>query len=152
MQWEVIVWLILVIVFLIAEFITVGLTSIWFAAASFVAMLLAIFDVPFVIQIVVFLLVSAILMYATRPWVKKHINAKTQKTNADSLIGEKISVVEAVSNIKQTGMAVVRGQEWTLRAENPEEEIAQGEFARVVRIEGVKLIVTPIINKENEEE
>ena len=52
-----------------------------------------------------------------------------------------------MSNIDQTGTAVVHGQEWTVRADDDKEVIEPGELAKIVRIAGVKLIV-----KKNKEE
>ena len=111
-------WVILLIAFVVGELITVGLTSIWFAAGSLVA-----------------------LLAATRPWAKKYINSRTQRTNADRVIGETICITERVSNMDQTGMAVVNGQEWTVRTRDDREIIEQGAYARVLEISGVKLIV-----------
>ena len=49
--------------------------------------------------------------------------------------------MERVSNLDQTGMAVVNGQEWTVRTEDDKTIIEQGELVRIIRISGVKLIV-----------
>ena len=46
-----------------------------------------------------------------------------------------------MDNINQTGMAVVNGQEWTVRAEKDEEILTPDTLAKVVNISGVKLIV-----------
>ena len=59
------------------------------------------------VQFLVFLVVSILFLAATRPWARKYVNAKMQRTNADSLIGENIRISERVSNMDQTGMAVV---------------------------------------------
>lgn len=72
---------------------------------------------------------------------KKYINSRTQRTNADRIIGETIRITERVSNMDQTGMAVVNGQEWTVRTRDDRETIEQGAYARVLEISGVKLIV-----------
>lgn len=140
----ILLWLVLMVVFIGAELITVGLTSIWFAAGALASLIVAAFGGNVIVQIIVFLAVSLLLLAATRPWAKKYINSRTQKTNADSLIGEKIFITERVSNMDQTGTANVRGQEWTVRAANDTEVIAAGEPARIVRISGVKLIVEKI--------
>lgn len=137
----VLLWLMLLILFIIGELITVGLTSIWFAAGALVALIAAVLGAGPVVQIILFLAVSIILLAATRSWARKYINSKTQSTNADSLIGEVIRVSERVSNMDQTGMAVVRGQEWTVRTRDDNETIEEGQSATVVEISGVKLIV-----------
>lgn len=81
---------------------------------------------------------------STRPWARKYVNAKMQRTNADSLIGENIRISERVSNMDQTGMAVVHGQEWTVRTRNDNEIIEPGEEAKILAISGVKLIVEKV--------
>ncbi len=140
----VLLWLILIVVFIVAELISVGLTSIWFAAGALAALIAAIFGGGPALQFLLFLVVSCGLLAATRPWAKKFINAHTQRTNADRLVGEEIRIAEQVSNMDQTGSAIVHGQEWMVRAEDDRETFGQGEPARVVRISGVKLIVEKI--------
>ena len=133
----ILLWVILLIAFVVGELITVGLTSIWFAAGSLVALLAAVLGANPVVQIILFLVVAVGLLAATRPWAKKYINSRTQRTNADRVIGETIRITERVSNLDQTGMAV----EWTVRTRDDREIIEQGAYARVLEISGVKLIV-----------
>ena len=68
-------------------------------------------------------------------------DTKKVSTNADRAIGEEVRVIERVSNLAQTGRAIVHGMEWTVRTENDNIVIEQGELVRVLRIAGVKLIV-----------
>ena len=135
------VWLVAVIVFLGVELSTVTLTSIWFAAGALAAMLVAMFNGNWIVQVIAFLIVALGLMYATKPWAKKFIDTKKVSTNADRAIGEEVRVVERVSNLDQTGRAFVHGMEWTVRTEDDNIVIEKGELVRVLRIAGVKLIV-----------
>lgn len=134
-------WLVLAIVFAAVELATVGLVSIWFAAGAFAALLVAVLHGNLILQVIVFLAVSIVLLVSTRSWAKKYLNSKIQKTNVDSVIGEKTRLTERVSNLDQTGKAVVLGQEWTARAAHDNEIIEQGELVEVVSVSGVKLIV-----------
>ena len=134
-------WLVLAIVFAAVELATVGLVSIWFAAGAFAALLVAVLHGNLILQVIVFLAVSIVLLVSTRSWAKKYLNSKIQKTNVDSVIGEKTRLTERVSNVDQTGKAVVLGQEWTARAAHDNEIIEQGELVEVVAVSGVKLIV-----------
>lgn len=138
----IITWLVLLIVFIVVELFTVGLTSIWFAAGALVALIIAACGGGFVFQIIAFLIVAFGALFATRPWAKKYINSRTQATNADSVIGAEVKVAERVSNMDQTGTVVVKGQEWMARAKDDSMIFEQGELAKVVRIDGVKLILT----------
>ena len=134
-------WLALLIILLVIEIITVGLTSIWAAGGALVAMILSLLHIPTGLQVTAFLLVTAVLLYFTRPFAAKIINSKREKTNYEGIIGKTIRIVERVDNVEQTGMAVVNGQEWTVRAENEAEILEAGTLAKVVNISGVKLIV-----------
>ena len=135
------VWLVAVIVFLAVEISTVTLTSIWFAAGALAAMLVAMFNEYLSAQVIAFVRVAIGLLYATKPWARKFIDTKKVNTNADRAIGEEVRVVERVSNLDQTGRAFVHGMEWTVRTEDDNIVIEQGELVRVLRIAGVKLIV-----------
>lgn len=137
-------WIILLIVFVLGELATIGLTCIWFAAGALAALITAMAGANPIVQFVVFLVVSVLLLAATRPWARKYVNAKMQRTNVDSLIGEIIRISERVSNMDQTGMAVVHGQEWTVRTRNDNEIIEPGENAKILEISGVKLIVEKV--------
>lgn len=140
----VIVWLVMVIVFIIAELATVGLLSIWFAAGALVAMIIAICGGPIPLQLAAFFIVSIILLIATKSWAQKYINSRTIKTNVDSLIGKKTVITQRVSNLDQTGKTVLSGQEWTVRSDDDSVTFQEGELVEVVRISGVKLIVKKI--------
>ena len=136
-----IAWLALLIILLIIEIITVGLTSIWAAGGALAALLLNILGFPLAGQIIVFFVVTFVLLYFTRPFAVKYINTQRVKTNYEGIIGKTIRITETVDNISQTGTAVVNGQEWTVRAEKDGDILEPDTLAKVVNIAGVKLIV-----------
>lgn len=136
-----IAWLVLLIILLIIEIITVGLTSIWAAGGALAALVLNLLDISLLWQVVVFFIVTFVLLYFTRPFAIRFINTRREKTNYEGIIGKTIRIAETVDNTSQTGMAVVNGQEWTVRAEKENEILEPGTLAKVVNIAGVKLIV-----------
>jgi|GEM_PF-47624 len=113
MDTYIVFWLAATVVFVLVELMTVGLTSIWFAAGSFVAFIIALLGGNVVVQGIAFILVSVVLLALTKPWAGKYINSRTVKTNVDSLVGERAVLTEDADSMKQTGKAVVNGQEWT---------------------------------------
>ncbi len=140
-EYAVWIWLGLLVLFIIAEVVTVQLTTVWFAGGALVSMILAAVGVDNVaIQIAVFIVVSIVLLISTRPIVKKHINQKAQPTNADRCIGKPAIVTEEIDNLVGKGAAKINGTVWTARSESGE-IIAAGTTVNVVRIDGVKLIV-----------
>ena len=141
MEKEVFVWLGLMIIFLIIELLTVGLTCIWLAGGSLAALLVSLTGANIVWQVLMFILVSFLLVVFTRPFAMKYINARHERTNVDELIGKLVKVTETVDNYEQTGAATANGLDWTARSEDDRETIEKGSLARVVRISGVKLIL-----------
>ena len=139
-------WVIAMVVFLVVEAVTVGLASIWFAVGALIAMFSAMVGAPVWLQILVFLAVSALTLYFTRPLVKKYVNGKVQPTNADMLIGKECRVTETIDNIAGTGAVYVDGKTWSARCEN-DEVIPEGMLVKAIRIDGVKLIVLSTVNE-----
>ena len=80
-------WLIISAVLIVTEIMTLGLTTIWFAAGAFVAAVSAYIGITIIGQLLLFIVVSVILLALTRPLAIKYLNDKTVRTNADSLIG-----------------------------------------------------------------
>ena len=140
-EYSVWIWLALLIVLIITEIATVQLTTVWFALGAFVSLILAAFGVDsIIIQVIVFVAVSLISLIATRPLVKKYVNAKAQPTNADRCIGQKAVVTEEINNLLSTGAVKVNGTRWTARSEKGN-IIQENETVTVIKIDGVKLIV-----------
>jgi len=135
------IWLGLFILLLVIEIITVGLTTIWFAAGALAALAANVLGANLIIQIIIFLAVSVVLLIFTRPWAEKHLNRKRVRTNYEREIGKVIRITEKVNNLDQTGKSVVDGQEWTVRSRNDSDIFEAGALARVVAVSGVKLIV-----------
>ena len=140
----VLLWLVVFVVFTGVELATVTLISIWFALGALVALFVAMAGGEFVLQFIVFSVTAFAILIATRPWAKKFVNVKKQSTNADRAIGKEVRVLQRISNLDQTGMVMVHGQEWTARTEHDKTIIEQGELVRIIRISGVKLIVEKV--------
>ena len=72
-------WIVLAIVFGAVELFTMGLVTIWFCGGALIAAIVAGMGLSPVIQIVVFFVVSAILLWFTRPIAQKMLNEKTER-------------------------------------------------------------------------
>ncbi len=134
-------WLILLVLFILIEIATMGLTTIWFAAGALVALIVAMAGGNLVLQIAFFIGVSVCLLYFTRPWAMRFFNRDRVRTNADMLIGKKGIVLTQISNLQGTGLINVGGQEWTARSNADDVVIPQGSVVTVIAIAGVKAIV-----------
>lgn len=121
------------------------LVSVWFAVGALAALIANLGGLNVIGQIVLFLVLSAVCLVATRPLVKKLTAAKIQKTNADRCIGAEAVVTEEINNLESTGQVKVIGNIWTARSTD-DTVIEKGTVVIVERMEGVKLIVR---NKSN---
>lgn len=131
-------WLSVIVIAIIVEIIVPGLVSIWFVPSALIAMLLECFNVPIAVQIILFLILSAVFIFLARKFFKPK---KDSKTNIDSLIGEKCVVTENIDNIHNSGKVKLRGMDWTARSTDENLTFEVGEIVVVSAIEGVKLIV-----------
>ena len=135
-------WLILLVILIIIEFVTMALTTVWFAGGALVAAVAALLGGPIWLQITLFVLVSLALLFFTRPVTVKYFNKARVKTNVESLVGKQAIVISEINNLEGIGQVTVNGMEWSARSIN-DVEIPVGEVVIVRAINGVKLIVEP---------
>lgn len=143
----IVLWGILIIVAIIIEISTVTLTSIWFAIAAAVSLLLAIFEIGPLWQVLAFVIVSSILLLATRPLAKKLNEKDVIRTNADKVVSM-IGIVTKEIPVGEIGEVKVNMEVW--RAVSMDSStIAVGEQVIVNSLNGNKILVSRI-SKENE--
>lgn len=145
---EVIFWLVLLIIFIGIEVATMGLTTIWFAGGALVAIFAAVVGAPIWLQAIIFIAVSLVLLFFTRPIAVKYFNKDRVKTNVESMVGRQAIVISEIDNLQGIGQVTVGGQEWSARSAEDQVKIAAGAVTVVVAISGVKLIVRDISREQ----
>lgn len=138
---EQIVWLIMLILFVVIEVATMGLTTIWFAAGALVALISSLLGAPVMVQGLLFVIISLVLLFFTRPIAVKYFNKGRAKTNVESVVGQKAIVTTEINNLLGTGNASLSGQEWTARSVIADQVIPEGTIVTVEQVDGVKLMV-----------
>lgn len=134
-------WAVAFVVFLIVEGVTLNaLVSIWFAAASLLAMFASMAGLSFIWQLAIFTVSSVVFLILTRYIIKK-VKKKTPDPTEDYDIGKTALVIEDIDNELNEGRAKLDGADWAARSANGN-TIRKGEIVRVVRIDGSKLIVS----------
>ena len=128
------VWLAVFVVCIGLEAASMALTSIWFAGGALIACVLSIAGVNLYIQMAVFVVVSFLLLYSTRPLALRYINV-------DALVGKKARVTAEIDNDEARGTAMVSGQEWTARSADGS-RIPRDTMVQIQAVSGVKLIVS----------
>lgn len=140
-MWQ--IWLIIAGIFFIGEIATVGFLIFWFGIGALVAMVSSFFTDSIIIQTTIFVISSTILIFATKPFVKKFVDVKKTNTNAFSIIGKNALVIKEIDPIKSQGQVKINGEIWSAESDN-NEVISEGSEVEILQIRGVKAIVKVI--------
>lgn len=135
-----IVWTAAIILFGIVEAVTAGLVSIWFVGGALAALVAAFVGAPLWLQIVLFLLVSAVALALTRPLLRKITATRAEATNADRVLGAAAKVTETIDNENSVGAVYVDGKTWSARSVD-DTVIPAGSQVHIESMQGVKLLV-----------
>ncbi len=136
-------WLILAGVFFVAEIITVGFLVFWLGVGALIAALVSLFTGNVIIQTTIFVITSTLLIFCTRTLAKKITAKDNKKTNTYSIIGKTGIVTKDILE-NQVGQVKIGSEVWTAKSDV---RIDAGTKVNIVNIDGVKVIVEPIMTK-----
>ncbi len=140
-MWQ--IWLVISGICIILEIITVGFFIFWFAIGALFAMLVSFFTNNLIIQTCIFLITSTLLIFVTKPFIKKFaVNNSEIKTNVYSIIGKTGIVIKDINPEEGLGQVKIDGEVWSANA-NTTSNISKGTKVEVKNIKGVKVIVAP---------
>ncbi|MBQ5310775.1 MAG: NfeD family protein [Oscillospiraceae bacterium] len=112
-------WIMVLILAAIAEFVTTALVSVWFCVGALAAAISAALGAPMIAQVLIFAAVSAISVAATRPILRKLMpNGSYIFTNGEDDIGKTAYVVEDIDPEKGTGRVRVGDVYWSARSDD----------------------------------
>ena len=138
------VWLGIAILAAVVEAVVPSLVSVWFVPGSLAGLIVSLCGGPIWLQIFVFLAVSLACLAFTRPLAKKLLVHHKERTNADRVVGATGIVIQDIDNVVSTGRVTVMCNSWSARSTQKDGKIEAGSRVRIERIEGVKLLVTPV--------
>lgn len=143
MNWSmIIVWSVFIIVAVIVELVTADLVTIWFIVGAIGALIAAVFNASELVQLIVFIVLSVSLLFATRPLTKRMMEKGLVRTNADRVIGM-IGIVTKEICPNEVGEVKVENVLW--RAINYHNDtFVIGEKVSIDAISGSKLVITKI--------
>ena len=135
------IWLIIACAFAILEMFTTGFMVIWLGVAALVSMLVSlIFPEAFVVQVIVFGILSIILVLFTKKFADK-VTSNAVPTNVYSVIGKKANVIVEINGEKSTGQVKVDGDIWSAKTDEFNAIVPVGTVVEIVRVDGVKVVV-----------
>lgn len=144
------IWLAVFAVTLVLEFVTLDLVSGWISVGAIVSLILAVCGVPYEIQLVVCAGVAILCIVFLRKLALKYLYKEKGKTNLELAIGTKVKLLTDCIN-DEKGTAKYNGVVWSVVTDG-DEDLHAGDYAEILRIEGNKLIVKGIKNKESKKE
>jgi membrane protein implicated in regulation of membrane protease activity len=135
------VFVVLGIVLMILEIITPGFIIMWFGVSFIIAAIPAYFHAPFAVVLSTFTLALLLLsVFVRRIFVGKFSGKNRTDTNTAALIGEQGVITETVDGVHATGKVRVHSEIWSALSDTGA-IIPVGMQVRVLRVEGVKLVV-----------
>ena len=144
---EPLIWIVIAVIFAIIEGFTMGLTTIWFTIGGVAACIVALMGGSLLVQIIVFFAVSIILLYFTRPLAEKRLKIGHEKNSIDQMIDKTGIVIETIEP-HHTGQVKMKGMVWTAISKDNKEILLKDEIVKIVKIEGVKLVVERVKGEE----
>lgn len=145
-MWQ--IWLIASGVFFVIEIFTVGFFIFWLGIAALFTMLVSFFTNSVIIQASIFVILSGLLIFATRPLANKIIKKDSTPTNVYSLVGKVGIVVEDINWANGTGQIKAEGEIWSAKTKE-QINIPKGTKVKIESIEGVKAFVKPLNTTSN---
>jgi membrane protein implicated in regulation of membrane protease activity len=140
---EVVLWIVLGVVLVIAEMFTVTLVLVMFAAGAFAAAIAAALGAGVAVQAVVFAVVSALSLVAVRPVIKRHRRPASETGDepfgVEAIEGATGLVLEQVDT--SHGLVKIDGEMWSARAYDATQVIEPGQRVRVIEVKGATAMV-----------
>ncbi len=144
-------WLIIAGVLFLGEALTPGFILMWFGIGALVGALLSLMGVHLYLQIAAFIITSAVLLIFTRPIIKNLVKQKDIPSNVYAMKGKRGVVIQEINNILGQGQVKIGGEVWRAESENEEGIEAETEV-EVIRVDGVKAIVSQVVKSKLKEE
>ncbi|CAB1239642.1 NfeD family protein [Clostridium sp. MT-14] len=137
-MFNLILWIVIGAAALTVDIVTSAFLFIWFTIGAIGAIIAQILNYSFLVQFIVFVVVSTVLMIICYPIVKKNIKKSVKPTplREKTYIGKDIVVDEEM--VKNNGVKV-DGVYWNIK--NREYVLKKGDRIKIVGMEGNKLII-----------
>ncbi len=137
-----IMWLAVGVLFLIVELLTTALVSIWFVPSAIITCLLSFVVDSLLIQVAIFVVLSAVFMVVCRKIYNKHIKKPVDDVDQnENLLGKTATVTENTNAI--TGRILVGDVYWKAVSENGD-IIPKGETVKIKSVNGTTLVINKL--------
>ena len=137
------IWLIIAGVCFVIEMMTAGFLVFWFGVGALLTMIVSLIVDNIILQTCIFIVSSTLLIFLTKPLVKKlYKSNKKVETNVYSIIGKKGIVTQDINETHGVGQIKVAGEVWSAKTTDGS-TIEKGTQIEIIKIDGVKAVVEP---------
>jgi membrane protein implicated in regulation of membrane protease activity len=137
-----VIWLIVAVVFAVAEVINLSFYLFPFAIGAAGAAVVGLAGGALALELVVFAILTAASFTIVRPIARRHINMPPQlRTGTAALIGRTAIVTERIVNDDALGKVRIDGEVWTARAYDDDKVLEPGTRVHVMEIRGATALV-----------
>ena len=143
-------WLVLGVGLIIAEVFTLGFVLFWFGIGAVAAALVGLLGGGFLLQFLVFAIVSIALTAMSRTIFAKYLSHRDEdivKMGVDSLPGQIGTVTVASKGALKESAVKVYGSIWTAFPVDGETDLTEGEKVEVVNVKGSSIYVRRVVNE-----
>ncbi len=135
-------WLVLAVVFGVAEFLTLTLALGLLAGAALAAAITAGLGASVPLQLLAFAVTGGVGLVAVRPVAKRHLALPpASRDGSDALVGRSALVTREVT--AAGGLVTLSGEDWSARPYDEDLVIPPGVRVDVLLIEGATALVHP---------
>lgn len=123
------------------EVASLDLVFIMLSTGALAAAVSAFLGATFPVQVMVFVLSSALLLLVARPLALRKLKpaGAEQRTGTDAHVGRAAVVLEPVDG--RTGLVKLAGETWSARSADPAHTFNAGQTVAIVRIDGATALV-----------
>ncbi|MCR5301258.1 MAG: NfeD family protein [Lachnospiraceae bacterium] len=130
------VWLVIIIICLVIEFIRIELIGACGAAGSLVGLIACLVGLDSIWQILAAVAVAVILFLTVRPIGMKYIMRARREKRLMELEGRDAIVTCRIDNAAGLGVVRIGGMNWSARSNRPNAVINEGEVVTVIKMRG----------------
>jgi|GEM_PF-746766 len=141
-----VIWTVTIAVFLVVEYFTHELVTIWFAAGFVVGLILSFIPVVYEwwhLQLGASVVASGVLLVLTRPVVKKWIQTTNTPLNVDKRLGQTTRLINSITT-DEDGTVKFDDVLWVVSSKTP---IQSGKLVKIISVEGSRFNVEEVLEE-----
>jgi membrane protein implicated in regulation of membrane protease activity len=138
-------WVIVAIVFAIAEVMTVALFAVFITVGALGAAIVSLLGFNLLVQAIVLGIIGVVGILAARPYLvdRLHIGRPVLRSGADSMVGQQTVLIEPIGGLEQPGHVKIAGELWPALTEDGSAVPATTPVV-VTALRSTVLIVRPV--------